>query len=157
MKKDAFSGCSKLTSITIPDTVTSIGNYAFDGCPIEEATIPTIAISCLPKSNLRIVTITSGESIGSGAFSRCSSLTSITIPDSVTSIGERAFSCCWSLTRITIGNSVSIGYYVVAYCNKLTNINYSGTIEEWQSKGDRWKYSTSISCIVHCADGDINI
>ena len=71
----AFSGCSGLTSITIPNSVTSIGNYAFRGC-----------------SGLTSITIpNSVTSIGEYAFSGCSGLTSITIGNSVTSIGYCAF------------------------------------------------------------------
>lgn len=71
----AFYDCSSLTSVTIPEGVTSIGDYAFDGC-----------------RGLTSVTIPEGvTSIGNGAFSRCSGLTSINIPESVTSIGNGAF------------------------------------------------------------------
>ena len=103
----AFRGCSNLTSITIPDSVTSIGDYAFRGC-----------------SNLTSITIPdSVTSIGSEAFYKCSTLTSITIPDSVTSIGEDAFSDCSSLTSVTLGNSVtSIGDGAFHGCYGLTSI-----------------------------------
>ena len=79
---DAFSYCSSLTSITFPDGVTAIGGSAFSGCS-------SLTSVSLPDS----VT-----SIGDYAFSGCSLLTSITIPDSVTSIGRNAFSGCSSLT-----------------------------------------------------------
>ena len=103
----AFSGCSSLTSITIPDGVTSIGSYAFYGC-----------------SSLISITIPdSVTSIGSYAFSGCSSLTSITIPDGVTSIGYSAFHGCSSLISITIPDSVtSIGSYAFSGCSSLTSI-----------------------------------
>ena len=81
----AFSGCSVLTSVTIPDSVTSIGSSAFEGC-----------------TGLTSVTIgNSVMSIWSSAFSGCSGLTSVTIPDSVTSIGNWAFSGCTGLTSVT--------------------------------------------------------
>ncbi len=71
-------------------------------------------------------------SIGDNAFSRCSSLTSVTIPNSVTSIGDNAFSRCSSLTSVTIPNSVtSIGFYAFTQCTSLTKTNYMGDIASW--------------------------
>ena len=87
----AFRDCSNLTSVTIPEGVTTIGYYAFSGCS-------SLASVTIPKS----VT-----SIGSSAFEYCSSLTSIAIPEGVTSIGEQAFRYCSSLTSITIPESVT--------------------------------------------------
>ena len=84
----AFDGCRSLTSVTIPNGVTSIGESAFTGC-----------------SNLTSVTIGNGvHSIEWCAFQGCSSLTSITIPNSVTSISQFAFNGCSSLTSINVAS-----------------------------------------------------
>ena len=104
----AFNGCSSLTSVTIPNSVTEIGGSAFVGCAsLKSITMPN-----------------SVTSIGDMAFYKCSSLTSITIPDSVTSIGSSAFSDCSKLRSITIPNSVtSIGAWAFNGCTGLTAIN----------------------------------
>ena len=78
----AFDGCNSLTAITIPNSVTSIGLCAFQAC-----------------SNLTSIIIPNGVTkIEEHTFNNCSNLTSVTIPESVTSIGDRAFRACSSLT-----------------------------------------------------------
>lgn len=126
----AFSGCSGLTSITIPDSVTNIGSDAFSSCSgLTSITIGN-GVTSIGKSTfyncngLTSVTMRNGvASIGDRAFYNCSKLTSITIPDSVTSIGSEAFSYCSGLTSITIGNSVtSIGDQAFYNCSGLTSV-----------------------------------
>ena len=132
---DAFDGCTSLTSITIPDSVTSIDG-AFKGCTcLTSVTIPdsvtsigNYAFSCC--TSLTSVTIGNGvTSIGGFVFSRCEKLTSITIPNSVTSIGGSAFSSCTSLTSITIPDSVtSIGVGAFGGCTSLTSITIPSSV-----------------------------
>ena len=152
----AFENCSSLTSITIPENVTSIGDYAFKNCSslvsvVWNATNYTSAAYyvfdddtpyqitsfvfgdsvkyippclCGGMSSLTSITIpNSVTSIGYNAFENCSSLTSITIPNSVTSIGGGAFRECYSLTSITIPESVtSIGGGAFENCSSLTSV-----------------------------------
>ena len=86
----AFGGCSGLTSVIIPDSVTNIGDYAFRGC-----------------SGLTSVSIGNGvTSIGDYAFRGCSGLTSVSIGNSVTSFGYEAFKGCSELTSITFNGTI---------------------------------------------------
>ena len=103
----AFLGCSGLTNITIPNSVTNIGYGAFGGC-----------------SNLTSVSIpNSVTSIGNEAFASCTALTSVSIPNSVSSIGNWAFTYCTALTSVSIPNSVtSIGNEAFSVCSALTSI-----------------------------------
>ena len=113
-----FSGCTSITSITIPNSITTIGQSAFHGC-----------------TSLTSVTIGSGvTTIGWYAFYCCTSLTSVTIGSGVTTIGKYAFNYCSSLESITIPNSVtSIGDRAFTDCSSLETVYYKGTKEQWNS------------------------
>ncbi len=96
----AFSGCTKLTEIHLPNSVREIGREAFADCRITSIIIPE-GVKIIEQNLFRYctklmnVTILNGvESIGDSAFAACISLSSLTIPESVSSIGNDPFYCC---------------------------------------------------------------
>lgn len=107
IKKNAFSGCTNLKSLTLPDNVTIIDDRTFSGC-----------------TNLEGIIIPDGvTSIGEYAFSNCESLESIVFPNSVTNIKSDAFYQCYGIKSVHIPNSVTdIGVTAFRYCNSLESI-----------------------------------
>ena len=106
---EAFSWCSSLESVVIPDSVTSISDHAFSFCDSLESVVIGDSVT----------------SIGDEAFHYCSSLKSVVIPDSVTSIGEGAFSWCDLLESVVIGDSVtSIGGSAFSNCSSALYTKY---------------------------------
>ena len=158
----AFSGCTSIESITIPNSVTSIGFYAFSGCTsLESITIPNSVTSigaCAFYSctSLTSVTFEEGSQLTEiadgdfdysdyscyGVFSDCTSIESITIPNSVTSIGFYAFYNCDSLTSVTFeegSQCTSIGKDAFKACDSLTSITIPSSVT-WIGK-DAFAYT----------------
>ena len=155
----AFSGCTSLTSVTIPDSITNIGSEAFFNCTnLEAVYITDVAKWCsinfydnysnplIYANNLYIngnlvtdlVIPSSVTSINWCAFEYCTSLKSVTIENGVKSINGFAFSDCTSLTSVNIPNSVtSIAGYAFQNCKNLTSITIPNSVT---SIGDRAFY-----------------
>ena len=138
----AMDECTNLTSVVIPDSLTKIGEYAF------QSTVKLESITFGENSSL--------DTIELAAF-QYSTIKSIEIPSGVTSISERAFSQCSKLESVTITNNVTnIGSYAFGDCESLITINYEGTMEQWESIefGENWD-NDSGTYTVYCTDGEI--
>ncbi|MBP5348791.1 MAG: leucine-rich repeat protein [Clostridia bacterium] len=137
----AFSGCTGLTSITIPDSVTSIGWSAFSGC-----------------SDLTVIIGSGITYIDEDTFAGCTGLTSVTLGNNVGSINQYAFQDCTGLTTVVVPKSlVSVDRGAFKNCTSLTSIIYEGTMEEWNAIHfweSNWNANTG-DYVIHCSDGDI--
>ena len=161
MNYEQSTYCYSLKTITIGDSVTSIGEWAFEECiSLTSITVDennehykSIDGNLYSKDGTTLIQYAIGKeatsfkipdtvtSIGFTAFEACTSLASVIIPDSVISIGDRAFAYCTSLASVTIGNSVtSIGTGSFAGCTSLTTVILGNSMT---SIGEYDKMSTS--------------
>lgn len=133
-----FNGCSNLTEVTIGNSITSIGVYAFCSTNLTSIVIPD-----------------SVTSIGGFICDSCKALTSVTLSKKITNISECSFRNCSSLTSITISDSVtSIGIDAFSGCTSMNSIIYTGNISDWKkiTKGNYWNDSVPASTVT-CSDG----
>lgn len=134
-------GLKKLVSVSIPASVTSIGDHAFTNCSAlttvrinTDGNLTTIGDyafdNCQKLATLRLNTNGKLTSIGTYAFSECEALTTLTIPDGITTIGERAFFYCVGITDMTIPDSVtSVGQEAFEQLKSLKNLTIPGELD----------------------------
>ena len=133
-----LSFCNQIQSVTIPESVTSIGKSAFEDCSnLDSLTIKGVATSigayafgsCTSLTSLSLVG--SFQTIGDYAFAYCTSLTSLSLTGNVQKIGDYAFYSCSSLKTVTLPKSLtSIGAYAFDSCTSLDSIEIPGTVTE---------------------------
>lgn len=145
----AFNGCNNITSISIPDSITTIENRALDfnssaftvynnAKYLGNSTNPYLVLVKATDTSITTCNIhTDAKLIYAFAFKECTLLTSVTIPDSVTIIGNSVFYKCDALESLIIGSGVtSIGngiIYYESYDAKLKSVYYGGSAEEWNT------------------------
>ena len=142
----AFYECSALTSVEIPNSVTTIGNNAFSGCwSLTSVEIPN-SVTTIGKEAFRacssLVSVeipNSVTTIGYSTFQRCSSLVSVEIPNSVTTIGAWAFDNCSSLVSVEIPNSVTTIYSnAFSGCSSLVSVEIPNSVTEIETRVFYW-------------------
>lgn len=143
----AFYDRSDLKKVTLPDTVTSIGKKAFQGCGLQEIILPDSIVSigelAFGECSLQSVILPGNlASIDRSAFTSCTHLKEIELPESLTAIGEYAFSYCTHLKTINLPNSItSIGADAFTGCYSLTIYVDKGSYAETYCKENGLSFS----------------
>jgi len=134
-----FADCVGLTGVTMPNSVTNIGENAFYGCKQLEEVQFSSALETVGEyafygceNLMEIVLPDATKDVGAYSFVGCVSITELVVGDGVTSIGKQAFLGCEALMSVTLGKSLKkVDYYAFADCKSLTNVSFGGNMSDW--------------------------
>ena len=155
----AFRANASLKAVTIPDSVTSIGDYAFAECPLLEAIVLPNSVktigrnafsSCISLTSAKLSTAL--QEIPAELFAGCSKLTIVNIPATVTKIGARAFSRCLLLSDVTIPLSVRTLGLNLFEGTAVTTLKYAGSASSWDKVSRNGFADGSVITAVACTD-----
>lgn len=162
--KMAFWSQIGITSVTMPNSIISIGLSAFEDCEQMKhislsSSLESIGVHAFHncKSLTNIYLPDSLKSISGGAFSECESLTEIVVPECVTTISAGIFRRCNNLMAVGLPSGITdIEEYAFGDCHKLTLIEFGGTIAQWNAINQisPW-YEDDPKCYINCLDGQI--
>jgi hypothetical protein len=163
--ESAFSDCDLLAQIELPQSLREVGNYAFENCNLtyhEENDMFYLGNSnnhylylSIASENIAKAEIATGcRFIAPYAFFACKKLTEVYLPYGVMCIGRQAFEGCENLKKVVLPHGLEIiGSFVFAWCSSLKEIDFQGTVQEWESI-DRiwdWRYDCFLEKII-CSD-----
>ena len=135
---EAFSGCTLLMEIRCPESILSIGDGAFADCELLDTAVlyGSIGKSAFKNcSNLKYVTLSNVESIGSSAFRNNTMLETIELPEMLANIGQSAFQACNKLKEIILPDSVAeVGAYAFKDCTQLGNVVIGAGLSSWDTE-----------------------
>ena len=161
IEERAFEACSNLVGITFPSSVTTIGKMAFYGTRLQSISLPstvkTIGEEAFSSTESASIVVDGSESIGESAFYYNQKVTSVKIESGTKTIGDYAFFICPLLNSVYLPTTLeTIGSYAFSRCDSLKEINFAGTLAQWEaiSKGSDLGSS---DVVVHCTDSDVQL
>lgn len=132
-----FKLCNKLTSVKLPDNITSLGDYTFMGCSdLSVIELPkkliSLGVSCFLGCNITKLTLPNSiTKLGRGCFNSCENLETVTLPQNITNLPDFAFNDCKKLSGITLHEGItSLGESCFAGCSSLTSIKLPKSINK---------------------------